>query len=150
MRVPYCKQSSISRLGHDISTTQDAEELVHYQIRQPRGKLVRAVLGDVYDVVVDMRKGSSTFGRWTAHRLCAENRRTLWVPPGFAHGFYVISVFAEVVYKCTDFYSPEHERSLRWDDPTLGIDWPLVAGGQPRLSAKDAGAALFKDAEYFE
>ena len=101
---------------------------LHYQVRQTQGKLVRVVQGEVYDVAVDLRRGSPTLGQWVGVTLSAENKRQLWVPPGFAHGFYVTSEDAEFVYKCTDFYAPEHERSLRWDDPALAIDWPLVDG----------------------
>ncbi|MEW5791498.1 MAG: dTDP-4-dehydrorhamnose 3,5-epimerase [Pseudomonadota bacterium] len=122
---------------------------LHYQVRQPQGKLVRVVAGEVFDVAVDLRRGSPTFGHWVGELLSADNKHQLWVPPGFAHGFYVTSDTAEVVYKCSDFYAPEHERSLRWDDPELGIDWPLVNGQPPILSAKDAAASSLKDAECF-
>lgn len=130
-------------------STQGILRGLHYQIRQPQGKLVRVISGEVYDVAVDIRRSSSTFGQWVGEVLSAENRRMLWVPPGFAHGFYVMSEAAEFVYKCTDFYAPEHERSIRWDDPALGIDWPLVAGQTPTLSDKDANAPLLGDAEIF-
>ncbi|MEW6611395.1 MAG: dTDP-4-dehydrorhamnose 3,5-epimerase [Pseudomonadota bacterium] len=122
---------------------------LHYQVRQPQGKLVRVVAGEVFDVAVDLRRGSPTFGHWVGELLSADNKHQLWVPPGFAHGFYVTSDTAEVVYKCSDFYAPEHERSLRWDDPDLNIDWPLVNGQPPVLSAKDAAGALLKEAECF-
>ncbi len=122
---------------------------LHYQIRQPQGKLVRVIAGEVFDVAVDLRRGSPTFGRWVGETLSAENRRMLWVPPGFAHGFYVVSERAEFVYKCTDYYAPEHERSLRWDDPALGIEWPLVAGRAPLLSEKDAAAPGLAEAETY-
>ncbi|MBI5441425.1 MAG: dTDP-4-dehydrorhamnose 3,5-epimerase [Deltaproteobacteria bacterium] len=118
---------------------------LHYQVRRPQGKLVRAVLGEIFDVAVDLRRGSPTFGRWTGARLSAENKRQLWVPEGFAHGFLVLSDVAEVLYKATDYYAPEHERSIRWDDAELAIEWPLE--GEPIVSAKDAGAASFRDAE---
>ncbi|MEZ4396739.1 MAG: dTDP-4-dehydrorhamnose 3,5-epimerase [Candidatus Krumholzibacteriia bacterium] len=123
---------------------------LHYQVRQTQGKLVRVVHGEVYDVAVDLRRGSPTLGQWVGVTLSAENKRQLWVPPGFAHGFYVTSEDAEFVYKCTDFYAPEHERSLRWDDPALAIDWPLVDGKAPLLSAKDAAGVAFAEAELLD
>jgi dTDP-4-dehydrorhamnose 3,5-epimerase len=123
---------------------------LHYQIRQPQGKLVRFVAGAVFDVAVDIRRSSPNFGQWTGVILSAENRKMLWVPAGFAHGFYVLSEWAEVVYKTTDFYAPEFERSIRWDDPQIGIDWPLVAGEPPLVSAKDAVGKLLAEAEIFE
>ena len=122
---------------------------LHYQIRQPQGKLVRVTVGEVFDVAVDLRRCSPTFGRWVGVTLSAENHRMLWVPPGFAHGFYVTSESADFQYKCTDYYAPEHERAVRWDDPELAIDWPLVAGEPPRLSEKDAAAPSLRDAETF-
>lgn len=122
---------------------------LHYQTEQTQGKLVRVVSGAVFDVAVDLRHDSSTFGRWIGVELSAENKHMLWVPPGFAHGFYVLSAEAEFVYKCTDFYHPQSEVSLRWDDPALGIDWPLVNGQPPQLSAKDAAGLSFKDAPKF-
>lgn len=108
---------------------------LHYQIRQPQGKLVRVVAGEVFDVAVDLRRASPTFGRWVGMTLSAENKRMAWIPPGFAHGFYVVSETAEVLYKASDYYAPEHERSLLWNDPALGIEWPL--SGEPLLSDKD-------------
>ncbi|WP_331610590.1 dTDP-4-dehydrorhamnose 3,5-epimerase [Povalibacter sp.] len=123
---------------------------LHYQIRQPQGKLVRVVVGAVFDVAVDMRRSSPTFGHWVGAELSAENRHMLWAPAGFAHGFLVLSDVADFVYKCTDFWAPEHERSLLWNDEDLGIDWPLPISAQPRLSGKDAAAPRFRDAEYFE
>ncbi|MDR1647838.1 MAG: dTDP-4-dehydrorhamnose 3,5-epimerase [Zoogloeaceae bacterium] len=120
---------------------------LHYQIRQAQGKLVRVVAGEVFDVAVDLRRGSSTFGRWVGATLSAENQQQLWIPPGFAHGFYVRSEYAEFLYKATDYYAPEHERCIRWDDPEIGIDWPLV--GVPALSAKDAAGLRLRDAEVF-
>ena len=110
---------------------------IHYQIEQAQGKLVRVVAGEVFDVAVDLRRGSPTFGRWEGFRLSAGNKRMLWVPPGFGHGFLVLSESADVLYKATDYYAPEHERSLLWNDPAVGIDWPLD-GIEPLLSAKDA------------
>jgi dTDP-4-dehydrorhamnose 3,5-epimerase len=120
---------------------------LHYQIRQPQGKLVRVVAGAIYDVAVDMRKSSHTFGRWVGVELTAENRRQLWVPPGFAHGFVVTSESAEVLYKTTDYWAPEHERSLMWNDPSLGIDWPI--DGLPTLSAKDGQGKSLAEADLF-
>ena len=122
---------------------------LHYQLKATQGKLVRVIVGEVFDVAVDLRKGSPTFGKWVGEVLSAENKQQLWVPEGFAHGYYVISEWAEFVYKTTDYYAPEWERSLRWDDPTIGVDWPLVNGNPPRLSTKDAIAPLMADAEIF-
>ncbi|RJQ82788.1 MAG: dTDP-4-dehydrorhamnose 3,5-epimerase [Desulfobacteraceae bacterium] len=122
---------------------------LHYQIRQPQGKLVRVVAGTVFDVAVDLRRSSPTFGCWLGEYLSADNRLMLWVPPGFAHGFYVVSDYAEFLYKCTDFYAPEHERAIRWDDPQLAVTWPLVNGRPPSLSAKDAEAPSFGAVESF-
>ena len=122
---------------------------LHYQLRQPQGKLVRVIRGEVFDVAVDIRKQSSTFGQWAAVKLSEENRDMLWVPPGFAHGFYVVSDFAEVVYKCTELYAPKHERCISWNDPQLAIDWPLAEGARPLLSAKDVNGTLLKDAEVY-
>ncbi len=122
---------------------------LHYQLRQTQGKLVRAVAGEIFDVAVDIRKGSPTFGQWVGSYLTAENRHQLWIPAGFAHGFYVISEWAEVFYKATDYYAPEWERGIRWNDPALGVDWPLVDGRVPLLSNKDAIAPLLNDAEVF-
>ncbi|MBY5947391.1 dTDP-4-dehydrorhamnose 3,5-epimerase [Photobacterium rosenbergii] len=119
---------------------------LHYQTENTQGKLVRVVSGEVYDVAVDIRKDSPTFGQWVGVLLSAENKRQLWVPEGFAHGFYVTSESAEFVYKCTDYYNPKAEHSIAWNDPALGIEWPL--DGEPSLSAKDAEGTLFKDAEY--
>lgn len=120
---------------------------LHYQIRQPQGKLVRVVAGEVLDVAVDLRRASATFGRWVGERISADNKRQMWVPPGFGHGFYVLSETAEVLYKTTDYYAPEHERCIRWDDPDLGIRWPLDES--PMVSAKDQQGVFFKDAEVF-
>ena len=123
---------------------------LHYQIQQPQGKLVRVTAGEVFDVAVDLRRTSPTFGRWVGVMLSAENHRQLWVPPGFAHGFYVVSEVAEFQYKCTDYYAPEHERCIRWDDPELGIEWPLIVDGSgPLLSEKDRAGARFADAEVY-
>lgn len=120
---------------------------LHYQLQQTQGKLVRVTAGEVYDVAVDLRRSSPTFGRWVGVHLSAENKRQLWVPEGFAHGFVVLSEFAEFLYKTTDYYAPEHERCIRWDDPSLAIDWPL--DGAPQLSAKDQAGLSFADAQVF-
>jgi dTDP-4-dehydrorhamnose 3,5-epimerase len=124
---------------------------LHYQLRQPQGKLVRVVRGAVFDVAVDIRRSSPTLGKWVGTELSEENHRQLWVPPGFAHGFLVLSDSADFLYKTTDFYAPEHERCIRWDDPKLGIDWQLarLGGETPRLSAKDMAGASFEQAEIF-
>ncbi|MGV0028505.1 dTDP-4-dehydrorhamnose 3,5-epimerase [Phormidesmis priestleyi] len=120
---------------------------LHYQIQQSQGKLVRVVLGSIFDVAVDLRKSSPTFGQWVGWELSADNRRQLWVPSGFAHGFLVLSDVAEVLYKTTDYYAPQYERSLRWDDPDLAIAWPLK--NMPILSAKDQSGQLLKTAEVY-
>ena len=122
---------------------------LHYQIRQPQGKLVRVVAGEVFDVAVDIRRGSPTFGRWVGQVLSAENKNELWIPAGFAHGFLVLSEAAEFVYKTTDYWAPAHERCIAWDDPTLAITWPAPAAG-PVLSAKDAAGTPLTRAEVFE
>ncbi len=122
---------------------------LHYQLQHTQGKLVRVTAGEVYDVAVDMRKSSATFGQHVGVVLSAENKRQLWVPEGFAHGFYVMSASAEFVYKCTDYYAPEHEVSLLWNDPSLKIDWPLVKGELPLLSEKDKQGFVFAQAPYF-
>jgi dTDP-4-dehydrorhamnose 3,5-epimerase len=120
---------------------------LHYQIQQPQGKLVRVVQGEVFDVAVDIRKSSPTFGKWVGEILSAENKRQLWVPEGFAHGFVVLSDTAEFLYKTTDYYAPERERCIAWNDPSLAIAWPIA--GEPALSAKDAQGAALASAEVF-
>ena len=130
-------------------STQGILRGLHYQLQQTQGKLVRIVQGAVFDVVVDMRKDSPTFGQWVGEVLSSENKKQLWVPEGFAHGFYVISETAEFVYKCTDYYAPEHEHSLIWNDATVGIEWPLVGGNTPLLSPKDEAGKPFSDAAKF-
>jgi dTDP-4-dehydrorhamnose 3,5-epimerase len=123
---------------------------LHYQLQQAQGKLVRVVAGEVFDVAVDIRRSSATFGQWVGVHLSAESQRQLWVPEGFAHGFLVLSESAEFLYKTTDYYAPAHERAIRWDDATLGIEWPALPGlAAPALSAKDAAASHFNDAEVF-
>jgi dTDP-4-dehydrorhamnose 3,5-epimerase len=124
---------------------------LHYQIQQVQGKLVRVTAGEVFDVAVDVRKSSPSFGQWFGTRLSAENRRMMWVPAGFAHGFLVLSDFAEFLYKTTDFYAPQFERCIRWDDPDIAIQWPLDTPllSTPQLSAKDEQGLALKDAELF-
>jgi dTDP-4-dehydrorhamnose 3,5-epimerase len=141
-------------VGREIHFVQDNHSCssigvlrgLHYQIKQPQGKLVRCVVGEVFDVAVDIRKGSPTFGQWVGVNLSAENKRQLWIPEGFAHGFLVLSDTAEFLYKATDYYTPEYERCIRWDDPELAIDWHFE--DFPVLSTKDTAAPLFVDAEY--
>lgn len=122
---------------------------LHYQIQQAQGKLIRVIAGEIFDVAVDIRKGSSTFGSWIGDYLSAENKKMLWIPPGFAHGFYVTSPEAEVVYKATNYYAPNWERTIIWNDPTLNIEWPLN-NTIPILSAKDKLGKSFGDAEVFD
>jgi dTDP-4-dehydrorhamnose 3,5-epimerase len=123
---------------------------LHYQVKYTQGKLVRVVVGEVFDVAVDIRRSSPTFGKWVGVRLSAENKCQLWVPGGFAHGFFVLSEWAEFTYKVTDFYAPEWERTLMWNDPRVGVCWPLLDGQLPILSAKDAIGKSFEEAEFFE
>ena len=134
-------QDNHARSGHGVLRG------LHYQIRQPQGKLVRVVQGRVFDVAVDLRKSSTTFGRWVGFELSEDNYRQLWVPPGFAHGYLVLSERADFLYKATDFYAPEHERCIIWNDPEIGIVWPL--DGKPILSAKDQSGLPFNKAEVF-
>lgn len=146
---------SMAALGIDFDFVQDNHSRsargvlrgLHYQIKQPQGKLVRVVAGEIYDVAVDMRRASPSFGKWAGMVLSVENKRMAWVPPGFAHGFYVVSESAEVLYKATDYYAPEHERSLLWNDPALGIEWPL--SGEPLLSEKDRKGTPLAEAEEY-
>ena len=141
--------------GLDVNFVQDNHSKsaknvlrgLHYQIQQAQGKLVRVAQGEVFDVAVDLRKNSPTFGQWEGIHLSAENKRQFWVPAGFAHGFVVLSDYAEFLYKTTDYYAPEFERAIRWDDEMLNIQWPIT--GQPLLSKKDAEAVAFVNAEYF-
>jgi len=121
---------------------------LHYQIRQPQGKLVRVIVGELFDVAVDLRRSSSTFGKWVGATLSAENKRQMWIPEGFAHGFLVTSDVAEIVYKATDYYAPEHERTLLWNDPALGISWPPAAPAT--LAAKDIAGAPLAACEVFD
>ncbi|KPQ36439.1 MAG: dTDP-4-dehydrorhamnose 3,5-epimerase RmlC [Phormidesmis priestleyi Ana] len=131
--------------NHSSSVTNILRGL-HYQVQNAQGKLVRVAIGSIYDVAVDIRQGSPTFGKSVGKILSAENKKQLWIPPGFAHGFYVLSETADVLYKATDFYSPEHERSIVWNDPDLNIQWP-TAGKTPILSGKDAAGATLKEAD---
>jgi len=142
-------------VGFDISFVQDNHSRsrrgvlrgLHYQIKQPQGKLVRVAIGRVFDAVVDLRKSSPTFGRWAGAELSGDNHRQLWIPAGFAHGFLVLSDSADFLYKTTDYYAPQHERSVLWNDPAIGIDWPT--DGEPTLSAKDKAGVLLRDAPVF-
>jgi len=149
-------KKTLASVGLDVDFVQDNHSKsqrgvlrgLHYQIQHPQGKLVRVVAGEVFDVVVDLRQSSPTFGQWVGHVLSAENKRMAWIPPGFAHGFVVTSESAEFLYKTTDYWYPEFERTLLWNDPTVGIEWPIE--GEPLLAAKDAAGALLQDAERFK
>jgi dTDP-4-dehydrorhamnose 3,5-epimerase len=123
---------------------------LHYQIRHPQAKLVRVIFGEVYDVAVDIRRTSPNFGKWVGVNLSAENKRQVWIPAGFAHGFYILSEWAELVYKVSDIYAPEWERSLLWNDPELGIPWPLINQQMPILSKRDAEGKPLRQAELFD
>jgi len=148
-------QRAMAALGLDATFVQDNHSLsghnvlrgLHYQIEHAQGKLVRVVAGEVFDVAVDLRLSSTTFGKWTGHVLSAENKRMMWIPPGFAHGFYVTSDSAEFLYKTTDYWFPEHERCLLWNDPDLTIAWPLT--GEPQLAAKDSTGTRLAQAEVY-
>lgn len=131
-------------------STQGTLRGMHYQIQQPQGKLVRAILGEIYDVAVDLRKSSPTFGQWVGFYLSADNKKQLYIPPGFAHGFYVVSAWAEVFYKATDYYAPQWERTLLWNDSDVNISWPLVEKAPPLLSQKDAAGIVFHQAEVYD
>jgi len=144
----YCGPAQFVQDNHSGSG-QGILRGLHYQLKNTQGKLVRVVVGEVFDVAVDIRQGSPTFGKWVGEYLSAENKHQLWVPEGFAHAYYVISEWAEFVYKTTDYYAPEWERSLLWNDPTIGIEWPLVNGELPKLSDKDAKAPTLKEADIF-
>jgi dTDP-4-dehydrorhamnose 3,5-epimerase len=152
----YNRQAFVQATGLDPIFVQDNHSCsgqgvlrgLHYQVRQPQGKLVRVIAGEVFDVAVDLRKDSPTFGRWVGEILSADNKRMMWIPEGFAHGFLVLSEQAEFLYKTTDYYAPEYERCIQWNDPSLAIDWPL--GAAPRLSAKDNRGLPLADAEIFE
>lgn len=147
-------------IGRDVDFVQDNHSRsvqgvlrgIHYQIQQPQGKLVRVVQGEVFDIAVDLRKSSPTFGKWVGELLSAENKRMLWVPEGFGHAFLVVSEHAEFLYKTTDYYAPSEERCIIWNDPTLSIDWPLwrVRGGEVQLSAKDSQGRRLADADVYQ
>jgi len=149
------QQAFDAAVGREVRFVQDNHSAsargvlrgLHYQVKSAQGKLVRVIEGEVYDVAVDMRRSSPTFGRWVAERLSEANRRMLWVPEGFAHGFLVLSDRAQFLYKTTDYYAPEHERTLLWNDPKLAIPWPLE--GAPMLKPKDAAGTPFAQAETF-
>jgi len=151
------RADTFAAAGVDLSFVQDNQSSsgqgvlrgLHYQIEQSQGKLVRVIAGRVFDVAVDLRRGSATFGRWVGVELSGTNRRLFWVPPGFGHGFYVLSEKADFVYKCTEYYAPQHERVIRFDDPDLGIEWPLIKGVETQLSEKDLGGTSFADADLF-
>lgn len=153
----YNRQRFAEQTGTDVDFVQDNHSQskqhtlrgLHYQIHQAQGKLIRVVQGAIFDVAVDIRKDSATFGEWIGCVLDAENKHQIWVPPGFAHGFLVLSDTAEVLYKTTDFYAPQHERCILWNDPAIGIDWPLE-GVEPILSAKDQTGQRLHEAEVFE
>lgn len=130
---------------NDSKSIKNVLRGLHYQIHQPQGKLVRVVQGEIFDVAVDIRKSSKSFGKWVGTYLSSENKKQLWIPEGFAHGFLVVSETAEIFYKTTDYYAPKHERSLLWNDPALNIAWPIK--GEPILAAKDAAAKRFSDSE---
>jgi dTDP-4-dehydrorhamnose 3,5-epimerase len=149
---------TFSELGLDLEFVQDNHSRsgrgilrgIHYQVVQPQGKLVRVTRGAVFDVAVDLRRSSPSFGRWVGVELSEANHRMLWVPPGFGHGFYVTSETADFLYKCTDFYYPEHDRGVRWNDPELAIEWPIPEGGPPELSTKDRDAPLLQHAHLYD
>ena len=122
---------------------------LHYQINRAQGKLIRVIRGEAYDVAVDIRKSSPTFGQWVGETLSEQNRKLIWVPPGFAHGFIVLSEYADFEYRMTDYHAPEHNRSIRWDDPDIGIEWPSIGSEPPLMSAADSAGATFKDAEVY-
>ena len=152
----FNQQAFAQATGLDLPFVQDNHSRsaqgvlrgLHYQVQQPQGKLVRVVRGAVFDVAVDIRRSSPTFGQWVGVELSEDNQRQLWVPPGFAHGFLVLSPSADFLYKTTDYYAPAHERCIAWNDPAIGIEWP--SGVTPLLSAKDAVGKLLQDAEVFE
>ncbi len=152
----YNRRAFLAATGLDLEFVQDNHSRsvrnvlrgLHYQIRQPQGKLVRVVSGEVWDVAVDLRRASPTYGRWVGFTLDAESKRMAWIPPGFAHGFLVVSESAEFLYKTTDYYAAEHERTLAWNDPGLAIAWPL-AGATPILAPKDAAGTPFAQAETY-
>jgi dTDP-4-dehydrorhamnose 3,5-epimerase len=151
----YNYQKFTDQLGITANFVQDNHSCsnknvlrgLHYQIIQPQGKLIRTVVGTIFDVAVDLRKSSPTFGQWVGYELSTENKQQMWIPPGFAHGFLVLSETAEVIYKTTDYYTPQGDRTILWNDPDLAIDWPLKV--PPILSAKDSNGQAFKSAEVY-
>lgn len=151
------QQQKFSAAGINLAFVQDNMSRskrgvirgLHYQVQQPQGKLVRVVAGKVFDVAVDIRRNSPNFGKWVSAILSAENNHQIWVPPGFAHGFYVLSDFADVIYCCTDLYAPQFERTIIWNDPELAINWPLTENETPILSPKDAQGLLIKNSECY-
>ena len=153
--VESWNSDTFSKMGLNLDFVQDNHSRssrgvlrgIHYQIKNPQGKLVRVTHGSVFDVAVDIRRDSQTFGRWTGVELSAENKRMFWVPPGFGHAFLVLSEDADFQYKCTEFYSPENDRGIRWDDPDVGIKWPTEPGTMPTLSEKDLSLPPLKNAE---
>jgi len=152
-----CHEGKFAAAGIDVRFVQDNHSHstrhtlrgLHFQIKQPQGKLVRVTRGEVFDVAVDLRRSSPRFGQWVGVVLSDTNHHMLWVPPGFAHGYLTLSAEVDFLYKCTDFYAPQHERAVRWDDRHLGVQWPLPAGDEPLLSGKDAVAPHFRDAESY-
>ena len=135
--------------NHSLST-QGVLRGLHYQIRQPQAKLVRVVVGEIYDIAVDLRRSSATFGRWVGESLSADNKQQLYIPEGFAHGFLVLSTKAEVLYKASDYYAPEWDRTLLWNDPALAISWPIKPGEHPIISSKDKAGKRFAETETYE
>ena len=150
-------RQAFSDAGIDADFVQDNQSRsgarvirgLHYQLKRPQGKLVRALSGGIYDVAVDLRRRSMTFGHWVGAHLTDRNHAMLWVPEGFAHGFCVTTEYAEIAYKCTDFYCPDDEHTIRWDDPDLKVEWPIAPGDAVSVSDKDGRGVAFKDAEYF-
>ena len=158
--VESWNRQTFAELGLDLDFVQDNHSRsaqgvlrgIHYQLNKPQGKLVRVVSGAVFDVAVDLRKSSPRFSQWTGHEISAENKQMMWIPPGFGHGFLVLSEAADFLYKTTALYAPQWDRGVRWNDPDIGIDWPLASlpTNEPQLSGKDQVAALLKDAEVYE
>lgn len=154
----YNHRRFVEATGLDVRFVQDNHSRstcsvlrgLHYQLGRPQGKLVRVIHGQIFDVAVDLRRSSPRFGQWCGQLLDGEQHEQLWIPPGFAHGFLVLSDRADVAYKTTDYYAPDQERSLRWNDPALGIEWPLVPGREPQLSGRDRGASLLAQAETYD
>lgn len=152
------RQSEFAEAGIDekfvqdnhSGSTQGTLRGLHYQVKNTQGKLVQVVTGEIFDVAVDLRRSSPSFGKWVGAVLSAENRNQLWIPPGFAHGFYVMSEWANVLYKVTDYYAPEWDRTLLWSDPVIGINWPIIPGVDLNISSKDSQGQLLKDADTFD